>query len=138
VTDATPLTAVTFDDLGWHRFTTTRDGRTFIVDVSARAAPSADDALQLATSTYRRVVAEAWELTAQGAVDLLAIYNDEWARGDILDETSFRRRLRLQGLAIMPDGTARVEFDDGGLFRGHDVVVEATPDLRPVEAFLEG
>jgi hypothetical protein len=132
------LTRVEPPDPGWHRFVTSLDGQPFVVDVSARQVTSPADAHDRASAMFHRVVANEWELTAACAADLLDDYNDEWSNGHHLDRDEFRRRLQLSSCAILPNGMLRVEFRDGGLFRGHAVVLEATAEFEPVGSFIEG
>lgn len=125
------------DDPGWFVFTTMLDDVPFEVEVSARVETTSTAAARRAESLFERIAADPSSSTEQCAADLLEDYNAEWQVGPTLDEAAFRSRLTLKGLGLMPNSHTRVRFDDGGMFAGHDVVVDLDERLRPRYAFLE-
>ena len=84
--------------------------------------------IEPARQVYARVRAEDERYRRESARWLLEVYNDFWKeRGRDLTTAGYVKRLRLTAVELRADGTARLWYSDGGLFRGHSISVSVGP-----------
>jgi hypothetical protein len=60
-----------------------------------------------------------------------------WNEGERITEREFKRRLKLEGITLTPEGNAEAFFEDDGMFAGHALIAHLDPDgiVRYVELF---
>jgi len=63
-------------------------------------------------------------------IHMLKLKNQTWLREleSPVSEAEFKDRLKLIQAWLNPDGTGALTFEDGGLFWGHDVIVDFASD----------
>ena len=54
------------------------------------------------------------------------------------DRVEWGKRLRLETVELRADGSAKLSYDDGGLFRGHSIGVWVAPDGTVERAVMGG
>jgi hypothetical protein len=69
------------------------------------------------------------------ASELVDLHNDSWNEGKPVSIPGFAKRLYLRYVGVRVDGSAVLEYDDGGLFRGHSIAVKVGPcgELRSAQ-----
>ena len=73
------------------------------------------------------------------AEHLLELYNDEWSDEDEpIDADEFIRRMTLDTIVLKADGSADIDYDDGGMFLGHVIVLSLDADGKPSDATIAG
>jgi hypothetical protein len=87
-----------FDDATWDRT---------ITDESRRA--------------FARVLAAESGIRAAIATDLMPDYSP-WNNGEAADSGDISKRLGLERITLLPQGEVQIQYDDGDMFGGHDVV----------------
>lgn len=74
--------------------------------------------------------------------ELLPLKNEDWIdedEGEVpLTPQQFLRKLKLESIAVKPDGSFEFWFDDGNLFLGHLIQVRGTLSEGPTHAEMAG
>ncbi len=101
------------------------------------------DSSQVITDPARRALTRIADLERKikqkAANDLLQLYNDDWSDAPPISASDFIARLTSESICVELDGTIEIGFYDGGMFAGHSVVIELSPEGVPTrDAYIEG
>lgn len=102
------------------------------------AAAEAEEGLARARRAYEFIGPSQEHLRRAAARRLLDVYNDEWNEGDEIGEDGFIARMTLEAISFFASGDAEVFYDDGGLFRGHTVLVSIGSGGEITDADIAG
>ncbi len=91
-------------------------------------------ARQAAQHLQRQEVA----LREAAADALLPRHNDVWNDGSPIDRETFVGRMTLEGLTVYGDGSAALDYNDGDLFWGHNIVVSLHENDTVQSVGIEG
>ena len=71
---------------------------------------------------------------------MLEFKNGEWleSTGSVLSKNDFLGYIKLYGINVYEYGSLELFYKDGGLFSGHDIVIDADPDGNFVGANIMG
>jgi hypothetical protein len=127
---------------GWYVTSSQWDGTDVQVMVSAETDVDATSALDVAHRLWTSQ--EHWnrEVLRRAVTDLLATKNDLWiTEGEVgasLTAEQFIGRMRLETIVTYPDGAFEFNFDDGGMFCGHMVLVSGDLENGAKSADIAG
>src|SRR5262249_53092633 len=76
-------------------------------------------------------------IRAAAAKRLLPLY-PRWNDEQEIDEATFKRRLKLEALKLLPSGGAEVFFEDDEMFGGHAINVVLDPHGKVLDVELFG
>lgn len=95
--------------------------------------------VELARQAFLRVKAEEKRFRRESARWVLEVYNGFWNEtGRDLSAAGYVKRLRLDTVELRADGSAKLSYNDGGLFRGHSIGVWLAPDGKVERAKMGG
>src|SRR5262245_23247112 len=98
------------------------------VDVTPDAA-SGEVSLEMIRDVFLRVRREEKSYRRESARWVLEVYNGFWKKGGRdLSVTGYVKRITLDTVWLRADGSAKLSYLDGGLFRGHSIGVWIQPD----------
>ena len=98
----------------------------------------AEESIARARRAYESVRDSGEYICRCAARELLAICNEEWNTGDAFSEDEFIAKMSVDNVTLYPDGAAEVYYDDGGMFRGHKILISVDPDLKARNADIVG
>jgi hypothetical protein len=142
---------VTFADAALGTFTLDRDvdwfstrarwkGKLIALCLSATAPNAVKKAVKIAHTLWEKQNDWDKQTRAFAGENLLLLKNDNWL--DVgeqeLNGRQFAARMRLKSIVVRPDGTVDFWHDDGGLFRGHSILVAGTLKRGPKRAEIAG
>lgn len=101
---------------------------------------SPEPALATARALWSQPKLWSTRVKALAVQELLPLKNEDWIEDDEtpLTPERFLRRLKLESIAVNPDGSFEFWFDDGNLFSGHMIQVDGTLSDGPTRAGLAG
>lgn len=118
--------------LVWRGRSTMAEGTPFQLLIHTRAyltqKPPFEDATWDRTITpetheaFLRICSSDSRLRAAIVKEFLPRYS-KWNDGNSIKAPAFLRRLRLESVTLLPDGTAQVFYGDDGMFGGHALIV---------------
>jgi len=62
------------------------------------------------------------------AREYLPIFNSNWNDDQPIDEATFKNRLKLESVTLLPSGGAEFFFADDGMFAGHALIAHQEPN----------
>jgi hypothetical protein len=143
--DRPPLQDEVLGELAWDSELKWWMGRTELVPghpIEVYASPEAETgefSVALARQAFLRVRAEDKRFRRESARWVLEDYNGCWNKtGRDLSVAGYVRRLRLETVELRADGSAKLSYNDGGLFRGHSIGVWVAPDGKVQRAVMGG
>ena len=142
---------VTFETLEFGRFTLDRRIDWFVAETTwgsvpmelhLRSCESADqrELLNLARSLWEMQPAWDERIKNFAVAKLLDLKNEGWLQDDEkqLTPEAFKQRMTLESITIYSHGHFEFWFDDGDLFWGHSIMVEANLTEGPKDAGIHG
>jgi Uncharacterized protein conserved in bacteria (DUF2262) len=64
--------------------------------------------------------------------------NHGWGDPHPVPYNAFKKKIRITAITVHPDCEITVRFDDGNLFKGHDLEVVLNKNFNPYEVNMEG
>ncbi|WP_337177769.1 DUF2262 domain-containing protein [Paludisphaera sp.] len=120
-------------DVRWYRST---------IELMVIRDESGSPELALATARALWSQPKAWTTRVKDLAvqQLLPLKNEDWLdEGESpLTPERFLRKLKLESIAVNPDGSFEFWFDDGNLFSGHMIQVDGTLTEGPTRTQLAG
>jgi hypothetical protein len=143
--DRPPLQDEVLGELAWDSMLNWWMGRAELVPghpIEVYVSPDEETgefSVELARQAFLRVRGEDKQFRQESARWLLEVYNSCWNKaGRDLSVAGYVKRLRLQTVELRADGSAKLSYNDGGLFRGHSIGVWVAPDGKVQRAVMGG
>lgn len=130
--------------VNWYTAAVRWRGRPIELQLTAATADELQGALAAAHTLWSQQ--ETWSERIQefAARKLLDIKNDNWADEDedgdplVISSSEFKARMALESIIARGDGTLEFWHEDGGLFLGHAIQVQADLHRGPIDADIVG
>jgi len=122
----------------WEGKKTLSSGRSIVVYLNTQRVPTVK-LLGIFISSFNATTNNEKKLKKIGAKKLRNIYHKYgWSFGKKISISSFMGRMKLKSIFLNIDGSADIEYDDGGLFQGHVIYIKVNKKGNFDEANFHG